>query len=306
MIMNDICIEGFDILLYIINKRLLEKDYFVKIIMNPPYKGSLHLEIVSKMKEQFPDAEIVSLSPANWLLDPLAKSRGTVYKRYKQLIDYIKSLEIIDRVEANRIFGIEQQSDFGIYFIDSEGGWEIPEMDSILKKVYTSEAKLNKAKGLTGFPIIKYADSKKDSYVVLIDAFRRGHIASSEKITEIIRSESNYGKYYHNRISDNGRTLEENKHHNKRSTHGNPQQFDCVEFSSRKEALNFRDYVHSKFFLYVLNKTTIGVNVYPEHLPFMPDYTKKWTDQELYEYFELTNEEIKTVEEFFENLIKQK
>lgn len=43
------------------------------IIMNPPYSGNLHLKIVSKIISEYPNAEIVNLSPIRWLQDPLAE-----------------------------------------------------------------------------------------------------------------------------------------------------------------------------------------------------------------------------------------
>jgi hypothetical protein len=33
------------------------------------------------------------------------------------------------------------------------------------------------------------------------------------------------------------------------------------------------------------------------HLPFLPTYKKQWDDKQLYEYFNLTPEEIKIIEE---------
>lgn len=38
-------------------------------------------------------------------------------------------------------------------------------------------------------------------------------------------------------------------------------------------------------------------NVLLKYLPFMPTYTHPWTDEMLYEYFDLTEDEIKEIEQ---------
>ena len=47
--------------------------HFDKIIMNPPYDGNLHLKILSKIISEYPEAEVVNLSPIRWLQDHLSE-----------------------------------------------------------------------------------------------------------------------------------------------------------------------------------------------------------------------------------------
>ena len=54
-------------------------------IMNPPYDGSLHLEI---MEYVIPNSkEVIDISPVRWLQDPLAKLKSNSdYKKYEETI----------------------------------------------------------------------------------------------------------------------------------------------------------------------------------------------------------------------------
>ena len=42
---------------------------------------------------------------------------------------------------------------------------------------------------------------------------------------------------------------------------------------------------------------TVDIHVNPKFAPWLPDYSKPWTDEMLYEYFELTDGEIKEIEQ---------
>lgn len=69
-------------------------------------------------------------------------------------------------------------------------------------------------------------------------------------------------------------------------------------FDTENEARNFLYYIQCKFPRYLLRTTYSGVNVSQGNFVFVPimDFTRKWTDQELYSYFELTEDEILLIE----------
>lgn len=70
------------------------------------------------------------------------------------------------------------------------------------------------------------------------------------------------------------------------------------------EANNFADYVRSKFFRFLVLQSVTSISLSKEKFGFVPmlDFSKKWTDKDLYSHFELSNEEIK----FTESIIKEK
>lgn len=72
-----------------------------------------------------------------------------------------------------------------------------------------------------------------------------------------------------------------------------------ADFGSEVEAINFSKYIKSKFFRFL---SLCGIQT--QHIskdsfrfvPDMEDYSKVWTDEELYKHFELTQEEIDYIE----------
>jgi site-specific DNA-methyltransferase (adenine-specific) len=80
----------------------------------------------------------------------------------------------------------------------------------------------------------------------------------------------------------------------------------CIEtyivvaaFSSMEEANNFVSYVKTKFFRFMLWQRLASQHINKEKFAWVPDiddYSKPWTDEELYLMFDLNNEEIKYIE----------
>ncbi len=70
-------------------------------------------------------------------------------------------------------------------------------------------------------------------------------------------------------------------------------------FDTKDEAINFFNYIQCKFPRFMLRTTYSGVNVSQGNFAFVPimDFTKSWTDKELYEYFDLDDDEINLIEQ---------
>lgn len=73
-------------------------------------------------------------------------------------------------------------------------------------------------------------------------------------------------------------------------------------FNSHEEAENFADYMVLKFPRFMMKHTLSSMNISTQNFIFVPflDYTKKWTDEELYERYKLTQAE----KHYIENYIK--
>ncbi len=69
-------------------------------------------------------------------------------------------------------------------------------------------------------------------------------------------------------------------------------------FDTEEEARNLVSYVSCKFTRFVLRATYSSVHVSKDNFKFVPlmDYTKPWTDNELYQYFGLDDREIELIE----------
>lgn len=74
--------------------------------------------------------------------------------------------------------------------------------------------------------------------------------------------------------------------------------FNVGFFDTEEEAENYKCYLQCKFTRFMLRTTYSGVNVSQGNFIFAPkmDFTKKWTDEDLYKYFDLTQEEQELIE----------
>ena len=74
------------------------------------------------------------------------------------------------------------------------------------------------------------------------------------------------------------------------------------EFDNEIEAVNLSEYLKTKFFRFLLLQALTSINISKDKFQFIPmvDFTKKWTDGELYTRYKLNSEEI----EFIETIIK--
>jgi hypothetical protein len=263
---------------------------FDKIIANPPFDKNLHLKILREAMKH--SDEIINLSPIRWLQDPLAEyKRGSDWKKFEDIRNHIESIDYLDSAEVSAVFNAALTFDMGIYHITKNGGANLSCINKIVDKIVKS--------GSVGVPVTKVCNAKKKFFclVTTLDGGHKERLNSPGSTYDFIRNETWYGRYYENGVSTNGMTLDENKARNKMSTNGNPNEWACVEFDSKEEAENFYKFTKTKLFKYVYKIEMVDVNVHPQFLPFLPTYQKQWTDADLYEYFNLTPEEIKIIEE---------
>ena len=73
-------------------------------------------------------------------------------------------------------------------------------------------------------------------------------------------------------------------------------------FNSEQEAVNFKQYLATRFVRYLILQSVSSIHLTKEKFRFVPmqDFSKAWTDAELYEKYGLTDEEIA----FIESMIK--
>lgn len=69
-----------------------------------------------------------------------------------------------------------------------------------------------------------------------------------------------------------------------------------VKFTSIKEAENFYKSYSTHFMSWICDISHQQQHLQETLLPYLGDYTHPWTDQMLYDYFGLTDDEIKTIE----------
>ena len=73
-------------------------------------------------------------------------------------------------------------------------------------------------------------------------------------------------------------------------------------FDTEEEAVNFSKYMALKFPRFMMKHTLSSMNISTQNFAFVPflDYTREWTDEELYERYNLSDDE----REYVESLIR--
>jgi hypothetical protein len=260
---------------------------FDVVVGNPPYKGSLHLNFF-KIAYNISKKHIIWIHPSVWLLDE--KNNSKEYIETKEMIkDTVEEFTFID---GNDIFKVAFFSPFVIDVINknkiSKG---IRVIDKISNKeiLYDNIYDINKWSDINIYPVLKNKIMKLasqdnlqnhinknngDHYVNL--AYIRGHVGYPP-----INMKLN-GDFY---------TLitKEEKPANKKTKHL------FYSFKTPTEANNFISFIKTRFAMFSLSIYKTGAHVYSGRIlrsvPWL-DFTRSWTYNELYEYFQLTQEEI--------------
>lgn len=252
---------------------------FDHIIMNPPYCRNLHLKILNEAICYSDD--IVNLSPIRWLQDPLAEYKNNSdWKKFEDIRKKIESLDIIPTNEANQLFNIMLLQPLGIYHITNKTNSNINHNEwyqKIFKKIISDDR-------FKDMHVVSYNDSL-DNYVCL----------------NVMAPPMKYGKPMYDWLKRTGVCNKLNsynmwKSRNKSATRGDTANTKCVIFNTYNEALNCYNAMNTKLARFCCAKSVVDVNVHPQFAPWMGDYTHPWTDEMLYEYFKLTDEEIKEIE----------
>ena len=261
--------------------------------MNPPYCRNLHLKILNEAICYSDD--IVNLSPIRWLQDPLAEyKKNSDWKKFEDIRKKIESLDVVLMKEACEMFGVPFMMDLGIYHITARGGFAascfensiINKVEEITDKVLSDVAEENKIDGwrcriqkISPFP-----------------SNLPNGVAAQARLTLICHPYFDW--VYKDGYTKDGIFWTDNIHHKagpKTYTKEDKLPY-SIKFNTEEEAYNFQAYTKTKFFKYIYSTMKTDQNVPLKFLPFMPDYTHPWTDEMLYEYFNLTPEEIATIE----------
>ena len=261
-----------------------------KVLMNPPYDGSLHLEVLEATlkaaKETNTECEVASVQPARWLEDPLAEyKQGSDYKKYKQtLIDNISKLQLVDATTACKAFNIMNSTDLAIYtFNTTRTEIKITVQDNLINKLYSKISTMTTL------------HDKLDQNVV--DGFR----CEVKKLTSGTGGH-NLGDYDSSKIADvnivwgpytDGYTKDGNFFTAGRQKNQFTKDYfaNSIKFNSLDLANNFYLSCNTNFYRRLIHLFKWDVNVPLRFLPYMEDYSKVWTDEDYCKFFDLTEEE---------------
>ena len=258
---------------------------FDHIIMNPPYCRNLHLKTLNEAINHSDD--IVNLSPIRWLQDPLAEyKRNSDFKRFKEIRERIEDIEIISAREARDTFSIEIFSDLGVYRLTNSGGLNTKDFWKTVRTP-AQTMMLNKLIQLKDSIADHTEKNKRDGIRVPLTDIggNRGYRNVYKELAYVIDGQKN-GVDWTKCKNMGGYEKPE----------GCPLPL-SIKFNTITEAQNFYDSFFTKVYTWLCNITKAQQHLNPELLPWLGDYTHPWTDEDLYKYFNLTDDEIRIIED---------
>ena len=275
------------------------------IIMNPPYQKNLHLKILAEAIKHLKDddSKVVNLSPVRWLQDPLVKYKKTSdLKRFEESVaKHIESLETITALQAQNIFsGAVMNIDLGIYAcskanmqFDYKNHYANPILNKCIEYIATHNPNIEADKQdgwrvrmprITGGKSGGSGDrSKHHTYV------------SFGKLLAFKDGKNKEGKWWYDCYMHN------------QYTKTTPYITSSIKFNSEIEANNFIKQFYTNFVNYITNLLLSDVNVAPIQVVWLSDainprtglkgYQGEWTDEDFYQFFNITPEEQKIIED---------
>ena len=262
---------------------------FDVVVGNPPYDRSLHLKILAEvMKHLSDEGEVVWLAPIRWLQDPLAKyKKNSALMKYENAVyQHIEDYEKINTLNGSDLFNIALNANIGTIKLCNKVHEKDLPGDSIVDKVIA-----NMPDNCSNHIIY----SRPMKFACVVTLITGGNNGRFEKIGNWMLPKEK--AFYTNDRNINGLSYKE---YRDKVIWGNTKaksEITHIEFDNENERNNFYESWSAKLMIYLMKKECMDVHVHTKYLPFMQDYTKPWTDERFYKYFNLTDDEIKLIEE---------
>ena len=241
---------------------------FDHIIMNPPYDKNLHLKILQEAMKHSTD--VVNLSPIRWLQDPLAEyKKNSDFKKFEGIRKRIETLDVVPNSVACCMFGAGIAMNLGIYHITPKGGWE--RETKWYEKI-----------------VIKYWLEKRTLIHHWTGDYKGDFTGNFVKLP-LLHGHPGQADWYEITSPDKSYCFTKPDKDGVRSP--------TVNFATKEEAENFWATLQTKFYKFINYKCRCTTTPPFECFPWLGDYTHKWTDEMLYEYFGLTEDEVNEIEQ---------
>ena len=283
---------------------------FDKVIMNPPYMRTLHLQITRKAMEHCDSAVI--LQPAEWVMnDEWENKQRCLLRRFVDIAQKITSLERLNR--RNLAVRAEEQCkdessnvELAIFTYNRNAEntywktfWQLRYCDDEIRILDYVKSKTKKSfidvidkdektDGIRGpiRPMLGRSDWEFIKILKPLVFFKYFKYAIDNKVNGV-----NYRRYICS-MSKGSRSATKQFNIDLDS----PMKF-SVKFNTTYEAENFYDSLNTNFVKYVIYLNTHGQNVYWHRIPFMEDYSTPWTDERFYDYFGICSNDRKIIED---------
>jgi len=244
------------------------------IIQNPPYSRNLHLKILAEAIKHLKDDGIcVNLAPS-----PYTKYKNT--NNFK-LLPYL--YEKIDPNDAAKLFsGIQLQDSLLVSVWHKTKHISLEQIkNDFVPKAYSIIKRLNFQ---TTFASVNKLNYNNEDFFVPLKLMTARWDKNKNDIIDKIGLIS-FGKV------ENGKPFKAVRTKNVDRPCGG------IPFNTKIEAINFINSCRTTFFKFVVYMQHTNSRYVLHDYPFMQDYTKPWTNERFYKFFNITPEEQKIIED---------
>jgi hypothetical protein len=290
--------------------KMIKPDF---IIINPPYKGGLHIEIFNEAFERLNDGgTIICIHPATPFINRKPTKDDTKTARIKEIVSTYKTR--LTLVDGNKLFDagffvplsithVEKVLDENIEVIYSHNdstNKEIKVYDtldnifihgndivlSIRDKIFS---KMDESLE-TGL----YRNGKVSTKYYALCRYS-GHPPKKEQTTV---NPDFYQLVYKTNEHDYSSLLLDKARNRSEQRGGN--QFNDYALRSTDDVHHFHNYILTKFARFAVSINKISATLDCKELSSVPrmDFSQEWTDEKLFDYFELTQEERNFINEY--------
>jgi hypothetical protein len=256
-----------------------------RVLMNPPYNKTQHLQILETVHDNTPaDCEIANISPIGWLENPTLEASKSPFKRFtKTVLPHMNKLLCIDATTACKVFKIEGGVDLGIYVFNGTSN-KIEVLSSL------AQSCINKICFTGGTTLKQKCTSGVSGWrceVKELTFGAGGHNQGNAESSKQCAVKLVLGPYKDG-YDTNGKFFTETRQKNQNTKDWFKS---SIEFTSETEATNFYLSCTTNFYKRLIQ--LLNVNGDPQHafLPYMDDYSKAWTDEDYCKFFGLNEEE---------------
>ena len=275
-----IVMDGYDI-----SKTVDVYDIDMKfdcIIMNPPYQKNLHLKILAEAIKHLKDdnSKVVNLSPTPWLAKFNIKRP---FAKYRYLFNgFLNNITFVGHDIANSLFGTGNSiEELGVYEMN---GSKQSNLD-LLKYGFESELEYNL---YCKIDMMDNSNNKLLTFNRCRDNDLYGCMCSSSK--PMVRKQFDVPVYtWHG--GNNCRDAVVINHTDKKVSM-------VLYFNSNNERENFLNSLDTTFMNWYYRMFVVPGDYKIKNYMFrMADYSQPWTDERFKEFFKLTDEEWKYIED---------